>query len=95
MWYLNNEDIKNTTQIDLILNRKDNVVNLCEIKYTNTLFEINKKYEEELLNKISIFKEVTKTNKSIILTFITYNGLVKNNHYNIVKKELLANDLFR
>ena len=82
-------------QIDLLIDRKDNVINLCEIKYTNTLFEINKKYEEELLNKISIFKEVTKTNKSIILTFITYNGLVKNNHYNIVKKELLANDLFR
>ena len=82
-------------QIDLLIVRKDNVINLCEIKYTNTLFEINKKYEEELLNKISIFKEVTKTNKSIILTFITYNGLVKNNHYNIVKKELLANDLFR
>lgn len=81
-------------QIDLLIDRKDNVINLCEMKYSSDIFTIDAKYEERLLNKIRVFKEVTKTKKAIVLTFVTLNGVTKNSHYGIVRKEISAKDFF-
>lgn len=82
-------------QIDLLIDRKDNIINLCEIKYSNGLYSIGKDYEENIENKIKVFKEVTKTRKAIMVIFITLNGIDKNKHYNIVNKEITADDLFK
>lgn len=82
-------------QIDLLIDRKDNIINLCEMKYTVEPFTIDKHYEENLINKIRVFKEVTKTNKAIVVTLISFNGVNKNQYYNIVRKEVNAIDLFK
>lgn len=76
-------------QIDLIIDRKDDVVNLCEFKYSKTEFVITKKYANEILNKVSVFREATGTKKSIFMTFVTTYG-VKSGSY---KQELVQNDL--
>ena len=68
------------SQIDLLLDRKDFVINLCEMKYAESVFVIDKGYAAELENKRNIFKNQTKTRKSIFLTFITSFG-IKNNEY--------------
>lgn len=91
-FYSNKEE---GAQIDLLIDRKDNAINLCEIKYNSENYVIDQKYEDLLLNKIRVFKEISKTKKSIILTFITLNGVLKNKHYSIVRKELTAKELFR
>jgi uncharacterized protein len=69
-------------QIDLVIDRRDNVVNVCEIKFSINDFSIDKKYAEDLRNKISAFKQETGTRKSVFLTFITTFGL-KQNQYSI------------
>ena len=46
-------------QIDLVIDRKDQTVNLCEMKYTQKEFVIDKKYDETLWHKISAFQEKT------------------------------------
>lgn len=76
-------------QIDLYIDRKDDAVTLCEIKYTNETFCIGKKYAEELRNKINVFRETTKTKKQIVLCIISVNGLQENKY----KKELIAWDV--
>lgn len=85
---------KDGAQIDLLIDRKDDVINLCEIKYTGSEFEIDSAYEAALLHKIEVFRANTKTKKSVQLTFITLNGLKMNAHSGIVRKALTADMFF-
>jgi AAA+ ATPase superfamily predicted ATPase len=84
-----------TAQIDLLIDRRDQVINLCEMKYSINSFRITKKYAEELRNKVGAFKSETKTRKSIFLTMITSFGIQKNEYYGaLVQNELVMDDLF-
>jgi uncharacterized protein len=82
-------------QIDLLLDRDDHVINLCEIKFHKDIFSISKKYADELRHKVACFKESTRTHKSIFVTFITTYGL-KQNEYSkeLVQNSLTMDDLF-
>lgn len=81
-------------QIDLLIDRKDETINICEMKFYKSEFEISKEYEEKLLEKLRIFTEETKTSKSLLLTLITFFGLKQNKHSYIVQKQITMNDLF-
>jgi len=81
-------------QVDLILERADNVINLCELKYSSEAFAIDKDYEKELARKLATFAGVTKTRKAVHLTLITANGLVRNSHAGRVQSEVTLEDLF-
>lgn len=76
-------------QIDLIFDRKDFVINLCEIKFSRSEFLITKSYAELLEKKKEIFSQQTKTKKSLFLTFVTTFG-VKDNQYS---KRLVQNSI--
>lgn len=76
-------------QIDLLIDRDDNVINIFEIKFYDTFFAIDKKYAENIKNKISVFKTETKTRKNIFITIITTYG-VKHNKYS---HELAVNEI--
>jgi hypothetical protein len=82
-------------QIDLIINRKDGIINVVEIKFSNMKYVITKSDEENLKNKIAAFKTETKTRKAVHLLMLTTYGLTKNKYSEIVQKELTLNDLFR
>ena len=81
-------------QIDLLIDRKDETINICEMKFYKSEFEISKEYEEKLLEKLRIFTEETRTSKSLLLTLITSFGLKQNKHSDIVQKQITMNDLF-
>jgi AAA+ ATPase superfamily predicted ATPase len=89
------EKITPGAQIDLIVNRKDGIINLMEIKFSNTKYAITKSFEENLKNKIIAFKTETKTRKAIHLLMLTTYGISKNKYSEIVQKELTISDLFR
>jgi hypothetical protein len=86
-WIEKNTD--NGAQIDLLIDRKDNVINLCEMKFYNSEFAIDKNEVLTISNKINVFKNCTKTRKSIYVTYITTYGL-KDNEYS---KQLVQNNL--
>jgi uncharacterized protein len=67
-------------QVDLVIDRRDRVINLCEMKFSIKKFQISKQYAEELRTKIGLFREITNTNKSVYLTFITTYGLEANEY---------------
>ncbi len=82
-------------QIDLLIDRSDKVINLCEIKYSDSPYSIDKKYMENLRNKVALFRQLTKTRKGIALTMITNSGLVKNSYsMNNIHSQITADDLF-
>ena len=71
---------QNGYQIDLIIDRKDESINLCEIKFHGGPFLIDKKYYRELIQKQQRFIEFTKTKKQVFLTFITNHGVRENSY---------------
>lgn len=83
------------TQIDLLVDRNDHVINICEMKFYNAALTISKSYAMELRNKTAIFKETTGTRKQIFLTIISTFG-VKPNKYSLglVDLEVVIEDLF-
>ncbi len=87
---------KKGAQIDLLINRRDGVINLCEMKYATTNFVINKAYATQLQQKINTFKEESKTKKAIHLTMITTNGVKQNNWaVNLLHNNLTMDILFK
>ncbi len=68
---------ENGAQIDLVFDRNDDAITLCEIKYTDQPFIIDKRYAALLNNKLAVFKKQTKTKKQIFLAMISANGLTK------------------
>ncbi len=81
-------------QIDLIIDRKDQVINLCEMKFSITPYSITKKYGESLRQKIDEFRQATETNKAIFLTMITTYGVAKNKYNYLVQNNLKMEELF-
>ena len=81
-------------QIDLIIDRRDRTINICEIKFSVGEFTIDRDYEERLRNKMEVFREATKTKKALQLVMITTYGVRHNAHSNIVQSQVLMDDLF-
>jgi AAA+ ATPase superfamily predicted ATPase len=89
-----NDEISGT-QIDLLIDRNDSVINLCEIKFYNDQFVINKAYAQKLQEKRTIFRIISKTKKQIFITLITVHGLLENKHsLGLVDNHLELNALF-
>ncbi|MCX6277852.1 MAG: ATP-binding protein [Bacteroidetes bacterium] len=82
-------------QIDLLIDRKDASVNLCEMKFSESEFTVDADYEKKLRQKKEVFKNVTKTRKTIFTTLITTFGIIGNSHSrDIVSNELTMECLF-
>jgi hypothetical protein len=86
---------KKAAQIDLVISRKDGVINVLEIKYSKEKFTITKDYEENLRNKVFAFKAETHARNAVHLVMLTTFGLNRNKYTDIVQKELDLNCLFR
>lgn len=82
------------SQIDLLIVRKDQVINLCEIKYSQKEYIISKTVNEELLRKLHDFQTVTETKSAIHITLITSVALKQNTYSGIIQSVVTGDDLF-
>jgi hypothetical protein len=67
-------------QIDLCIDRADDVISVCEIKFTEQPFVITKKYADDLRNKLAVFRAATKTKKQLQLVMVSASGVLENAH---------------
>ena len=81
-------------QIDLLIDRNDDVINVCEIKYYKSKFNIDDQYAEHLRERTALFQRITKTNKALWLTFITTYGLAESANSGEVQNVVVSDDLF-
>lgn len=88
------EDLKHGTQIDLLIDRSDRSISICEMKYCNGEYEISKAYDAHLVHRLKVFKKVTKTTKTLIPTFVTPHGLYNNMYARKINRQVTGNDLF-
>lgn len=94
-WSQKGSQAKKGAQIDLIINRSDNCINLLEIKFSDSLYKIKKDYTQILNERRILFKEATGTHKSIFNTLLTPYGAQKNNNYlNAIDEQVDLNALF-
>ncbi len=82
-------------QIDLIIERSDNMVNLCEIKYSASSYIMDKTEYEKLLNRQTAFLEETKCRQGIFLTLVTTSAPRQNEYSDMMNTTVLLDDLFR
>jgi len=88
------KDTENGAQIDFLIDRNDNIINLCEMKFSNKELVITKSYDENLRNKRCAFIEETNTKKSVHITMITTYGIKHNEYRNNIQSEVLLDNLF-
>jgi uncharacterized protein len=81
-------------QIDLLIDRADQVIHLCEMKFYDGPFTITKSYEEQLRLRRTRFREITGTRKTIFLTMVSTYGLVENSLKYSFESQLEQNALF-
>lgn len=82
------------TQIDMIIERADRIIHLCEMKFSEGSFNISADYEKKLRERADLFKLKTKTKKAVVHTFITTYGIGQGKHSDIVHSELTMDELF-
>ena len=83
------------SQIDLLLVRKDQVINLCEMKYSATEVTITAKTDRSIRNKISDLILSTGTKYAIHPTLVTTYGLTESSYAGNIQAVITMEDLFQ
>lgn len=81
-------------QIDLLIDRNDDTINMCEMKFSRLPFVIDKQYSENLLRKMEIFLQETGTRKNLLLTMVTASGLKPNSYSSVIQRQVTLDQLF-
>lgn len=89
-------DEREGAQIDMLIDRADRVVNVCEIKFAKADFTIDKNYAKKLRNKISLFSSLpSNKRKNVFLTMVSTFGVTQNEYYHeLVQGEVVLGELF-
>ena len=82
------------TQIDLLIDRNDGVINLCEMKFSGQEYTVTEDEEMKIRRRRGNFIEATNTKKAVHITLVTPYGLRQNAHSSIAQNEIRLNDLF-
>jgi hypothetical protein len=93
-WRSRNPD-EGGAQVDLVIERNDNVINLCEMKYADSPFVIDKKHDLDLRSKVGAFQRETRTRKAVHLTMVTPYGVKHNSYSGVFQSEVTMEDLFK
>ncbi len=88
-------DVTPGAQIDLVIDRADRCVNLCEMKFSRSEYEMDDAERNKIENRILQFQNHAESRKSIRLTMVTSYGLKCNTHSSIVQNEITLADLMR
>jgi uncharacterized protein len=94
-WFKKGSDSEKGSQIDLLIDRDDAIISICEVKFSNDIFTIQKEYAQSLRHKLATFKDNSGTRKAVFLTLISTYGLQKNDYFfELVQNEVTLDDLF-
>ncbi len=93
VWTLQGDEDGNGTQVDLIIERSDSVVSLCEMKFYKSEFEVDKEYDRKLRNRIELVQRYLNKTQVIHLTLVTTLGLKYNMYSGVFQKVVTIDDL--
>ena len=94
-WLQKGTGVQDGTQIDFIIDRNDNCMNVLELKFYDAVFELTKNYAQQLSERVQIFKQKNRIKKNVFITLLTANGVKKNEYYlSTITNQLSVDDLF-
>jgi len=93
-WIVRGDDTKTGTQVDMLIIRDDNIVNLCEMKFCGSSYSIDKEEESKMLHRVDMLKGSLKAKQKVHLTLISTFGLTYGKHSGKVQKVITCDDLF-
>ena len=93
-WNVPGTEQKAGVQIDLLIQRDDNIVNLCEMKFYGTPLSIDKEEETKMLHRVEMLKKTLSAKQTVHLTLVTTFGLVHGKHSGKVQKIITIDDFF-
>ena len=93
-WALKGDDDTEGAQIDLLIQRKDNVVNLCEMKFYNEKFTVDKAYYMKMVHRQNVLAEQVSRKSVIHNVLVTTEGLNYNEYGSIFQNVVVLDDLF-
>ena len=94
-WQVKDDEIYGPgAQIDMLIERADNTINICEMKFSQNEFVIDKDYDANLRHKLARFGDSISRRKTLRLTMVTTYGVVHNAYWNRVQSEVVSDDLF-
>jgi len=95
-WYCEADKMRDLSgaQIDMIIERADRMIHLCEMKFAKNAYNISAEYEDKLRQRMWLFQLKTKEKRPIVHTFVTTFDLGNGKHRSIVHSEVTMNDLF-
>jgi len=93
-WVLKGTDESEGSQIDLIIERKDGIVNMCEMKFYNEEFSVSKSYDRILVARYNRLNEMVKKSQSVNAVLVTTYGLVYNEYSGSFQNVITLDDLF-
>lgn len=93
-WSVKGDATHEGAQIELLISRKDNVVNLCEMKFTGDVYTIDIEEERKLRKRIEALKNLLSRKQTVHLTMVTTYGIAQGKHSGIVQREVVMDNLF-
>lgn len=95
-WRCSGDESKNRrgVQIDLLIDRSDGIIDICEMKYSKELYVISADYGRELQRKRDVFAEVTGTESAVHTIMVTTNGVIHNEEWSEIQAEVNLDSLF-
>jgi hypothetical protein len=94
-WALRGDDEKEGVQIDLLISRKDNVVNMCEMKFCGDEYKVSKVYERKLAHRQIVLSEMVNRRTVIHPVLVTTYGLAYNEYSGSFVHTVVMDDLFK
>lgn len=91
-WLSCKDDAK--AQVDLLIDRKDGVIHLCEMKYTDAPYEVTKEDYDQFQHRLYVFMQEEKPKKAIHVTVISDNGFKQGRYDSVIRNQLTGDDLF-
>ena len=93
-WFYRGESGLRGSQVDLIIERADRIIHLCEVKFSVGKYRISADLEQKIRERMMLFREKTHTTKSLTNIFITTYGVLLGEHSSVVDGEVTLDDLF-
>lgn len=93
-WFRAASQTMRGAQVDLLIDRRDGIVNLCEMKYAGEAYALEKDEVEKLQNRSRAYADAIGHRRSVHLTMVTTFGLVRNTYWNRIQSEVVLDDLF-
>ena len=93
--YRSKETGENGAQIDLLIDRNDQIINLCEMKYASDVYVVDEEEDQRLRHRQATFVRESGTKKAVHITMITTYGLSKGGYSDEIHSQVVMSDLFK